>query len=182
MWEYLSFDMRNGYEGKNSSLPVVAGPTIPPADPTAVATYILATDPTSRTSAPTLDQIVEPAAMNLLSCEQLHQFIMETVNSTLCGSQASGAGPSSQLERAGTPGSHGDGGVSPPSGYVLAERDIPFSEHIMVEELPAHYQAPPHLPACDGTPNLAKHIRKGGNAVLLHRYLDGIKCRVFLTA
>ncbi|KAL2251514.1 UNVERIFIED_CONTAM: hypothetical protein Sindi_2273700 [Sesamum indicum] len=47
------------------------------------------------------------AAMNALFCEQLHQFIMETINSTLHGAQASGAGPSSQLERDGTLGGQG---------------------------------------------------------------------------
>ncbi|KAL0402166.1 UNVERIFIED_CONTAM: hypothetical protein Slati_4246500 [Sesamum latifolium] len=51
----------------------------------------------------------------------------------------------------------------------------------MTEELPAHFLAPSHLPAYDGTTDLAEHIRKFENAALLHRYSYGIKCRVFLT-
>ncbi|KAL0415863.1 UNVERIFIED_CONTAM: hypothetical protein Slati_3418200 [Sesamum latifolium] len=58
---------------------------------------------------------------------------------------------------------------------------IPFSEHIMMEELPAHFRAPSHLPAYDGTTDPAEHIYKFGNAARLHRYTDGIKYRVFFT-
>ncbi|KAL0463035.1 UNVERIFIED_CONTAM: hypothetical protein Slati_0191100 [Sesamum latifolium] len=47
------------------------------------------------------------AVLNPFFCEQFCQFIMETINSTLRGSQASGARPSFQLERGGTIGSHG---------------------------------------------------------------------------
>ncbi|KAL0453852.1 UNVERIFIED_CONTAM: Transcription factor I-like 1 [Sesamum latifolium] len=50
---------------------------------------------------PALDQAVGLAVLNPLFYAQLHQFIMETINSTLCGSQASGAGSSSQLEKEG---------------------------------------------------------------------------------
>ncbi|KAL0451238.1 UNVERIFIED_CONTAM: hypothetical protein Slati_1101900 [Sesamum latifolium] len=85
------------YEG-NSSLPAAAGPTVLPADPAAVATNI----PT-----PALDQIDGPAVLNPLFCEQLREFIVETINLILYGSQASGVGPSSQLERGGTPASQG---------------------------------------------------------------------------
>ncbi|KAL0311563.1 UNVERIFIED_CONTAM: hypothetical protein Sangu_2451000 [Sesamum angustifolium] len=62
-----------------------------------------------------------------------------------------------------------------------AQRGIPFSKHIMAEELPAHFRAPSHIPAYDGTTDAAEHIRKFENATLLHRYTDGIKCPVFLT-
>ncbi|KAL0402437.1 UNVERIFIED_CONTAM: hypothetical protein Slati_4273600 [Sesamum latifolium] len=61
------------------------------------------------------------------------------------------------------------------------ERGIPLSKHIMMEELPAHFRAPSHLPAYDGTTDPAEHIRKFENAILLHRYTDSIKYRVFLT-
>ncbi|KAK4411860.1 hypothetical protein Sango_0259000 [Sesamum angolense] len=60
------------------------------------------------------------------------------------------------------------------------ERGIPFNEHIMEEELPAHFRAPFHLPAYDGTTDPAEHIRMFENAALLYRYTDGVKCRVFL--
>ncbi|KAL0377220.1 UNVERIFIED_CONTAM: hypothetical protein Scaly_0839600 [Sesamum calycinum] len=58
---------------------------------------------------------------------------------------------------------------------------ILFSEHIMAEELLARVRAPSHLSAYDGTFDSAEHIHKFENAALLHRYTDGIKCRVFVT-
>ncbi|KAL0445595.1 UNVERIFIED_CONTAM: hypothetical protein Slati_1687400 [Sesamum latifolium] len=61
------------------------------------------------------------------------------------------------------------------------EQDVPFNEHIMIEELPAHFPAPAHLPVYDGSADPAEHIRKFENTALLHRYTDNIKCRVFLT-
>ncbi|KAK4395935.1 hypothetical protein Sango_1747800 [Sesamum angolense] len=45
--------------------------------------------------------------MSPLFCEQLCQFIVETIYSTLCGSGTSRVGSSSQLERGGTQGSQG---------------------------------------------------------------------------
>ncbi|KAL0458200.1 UNVERIFIED_CONTAM: hypothetical protein Slati_0447200 [Sesamum latifolium] len=83
------------YEG-NSSLPIAAGPVVPPADPAVVATNTPNPDPTSKTNttAPALDKIVGPAAMSPLFCEQFR----ETINLTLLGSQASGTGPSSHLK------------------------------------------------------------------------------------
>ncbi|KAL0301499.1 UNVERIFIED_CONTAM: hypothetical protein Sradi_6426700 [Sesamum radiatum] len=45
--------------------------------------------------------------MNSLFCEQRCQFNMKTINSTLRDSQASRAGPSSQLKRGWIPGSQG---------------------------------------------------------------------------
>ncbi|KAL0440604.1 UNVERIFIED_CONTAM: hypothetical protein Slati_2543400 [Sesamum latifolium] len=41
---------------------------------------------------------------------------------------------------------------------VPVERGIPFSKHIMTDELPAHFQAPSHLQAYDGTTDTAEHI------------------------
>ncbi|KAL0283947.1 UNVERIFIED_CONTAM: hypothetical protein Sangu_2857300 [Sesamum angustifolium] len=60
-------------------------------------------------------------------------------------------------------------------------RDIPFNKHIMVEKLPAHFQAPSHLLAYDGTIDPVEHIREFENTSLLHRYTDVIKCPIFLT-
>ncbi|KAL0457977.1 UNVERIFIED_CONTAM: hypothetical protein Slati_0424900 [Sesamum latifolium] len=160
------------YEG-NSSLPAAAGPTVPPTDPAAVATNI---------PAPALDQTDGPAVLNPLFCEQLRQFIMETINSILRGSQASGAGPSSQLERGGTPTSQGMDEQSLKKEIVellqqVAKETLPtehgilFSGHIMMEELPAHFRAPSHLLAYVGTTDPIQHIRKFENAVLLHSSL-----------
>ncbi|KAL0406267.1 UNVERIFIED_CONTAM: hypothetical protein Slati_3940600 [Sesamum latifolium] len=61
------------------------------------------------------------------------------------------------------------------------ERGVPFSEHIMTEELPTHFRAPEHLPVYDGSTDPAEHIRKFINVALLYRHADSIKCRVFLT-
>ncbi|KAL0291125.1 UNVERIFIED_CONTAM: hypothetical protein Sradi_7033700 [Sesamum radiatum] len=63
---------------------------------------------------------------------------------------------------------------------MLAEHGIPFSEHIMTEELPAHFRAPSHLSAYDGNTNPVAHILKCENAALLHMYTKCIKCHVFL--
>ncbi|KAL0423319.1 UNVERIFIED_CONTAM: hypothetical protein Sradi_0866700 [Sesamum radiatum] len=60
------------------------------------------------------------------------------------------------------------------------ERGIPINEHIMAEELPAHFRAPFHLPAYDGTTDPAEHIRMFENAALLYKYTNGVKCCVFL--
>ncbi|KAL0406265.1 UNVERIFIED_CONTAM: hypothetical protein Slati_3940400 [Sesamum latifolium] len=61
------------------------------------------------------------------------------------------------------------------------ERCAPFSEQIMIEELPVHFRAPAHLPVYDGSTDPAEHIHKIENAALLHRYIDSIKCRIFLS-
>ncbi|KAL0313134.1 UNVERIFIED_CONTAM: hypothetical protein Sradi_5712700 [Sesamum radiatum] len=54
------------------------------------------------------------------------------------------------------------------------ERGIPFSEDIMVEELPAHFRALLHLLlAYDGTTDPVEDICKPENTTLLHKYTDG---------
>ncbi|KAL0411923.1 UNVERIFIED_CONTAM: hypothetical protein Slati_3782000 [Sesamum latifolium] len=213
------------YEG-NSSLPAAFGPAVLPADPIMGDVNTPGPDPAPEANipapAPAHDQAAGSAVLNPLFCEQLRQFIMKTINSTLCGSQASGVGPSSQLERGGTPATQDmkeqiSAGLkqdrSTPADFagkeaarhqlpdiwqslkmemvelcqqvardtLPAEWGIPFSEHIMIEELPAHFRAPLHLSAYDGTTDPAKHICKFENAVLLHMYTDGLKCHVFLT-
>ncbi|KAL0405136.1 UNVERIFIED_CONTAM: hypothetical protein Slati_3827500 [Sesamum latifolium] len=59
---------------------------------------------------------------------------------------------------------------------MLAERNIPFSEYIMAEELLVHFRAPSHLPAYNGTIDPAEHIRKFKNAALLHRSFAEFRC------
>ncbi|KAL0411517.1 UNVERIFIED_CONTAM: hypothetical protein Slati_3741400 [Sesamum latifolium] len=175
----------NGTYEENSSFPAAAGLIVPPADLAAVAT---------NTPAPDLDQTDGPAVLNPLFCEQLRQFIVETINSILCGSQASGAGPSSQLEKGETPARRQTPAIwqslkkemvelcqQVANETLPTERGIPFSKHIMMEELPTHFRTPSHLPTYGGTTDPAEHIRKFENAALLHKYIDGIKCRVFLT-
>ncbi|KAL0434251.1 UNVERIFIED_CONTAM: hypothetical protein Slati_2759400 [Sesamum latifolium] len=57
---------------------------------------------------------------------------------------------------------------------------IPFTEEVMADELPVNWRTPA-IAEYDGTTDLQEHLSRFGNAALLHRYTDGIKCRVFVT-
>ncbi|KAL0433683.1 UNVERIFIED_CONTAM: hypothetical protein Slati_2702600 [Sesamum latifolium] len=57
---------------------------------------------------------------------------------------------------------------------------IPFTEAVMADELPMNYHTPA-IAEHDGTSDPMEHLSRFENAVLLHRYTDGIKCRVFVT-
>ncbi|KAL0462485.1 UNVERIFIED_CONTAM: hypothetical protein Slati_0136100 [Sesamum latifolium] len=57
---------------------------------------------------------------------------------------------------------------------------IPFTEGVMADELPVNYQTPA-ITEYDGTTDPQEHLSRFENAALLHRYTDGIKCRVFVT-
>ncbi|KAL0395391.1 UNVERIFIED_CONTAM: hypothetical protein Slati_4505300 [Sesamum latifolium] len=100
-----------GSYGGNSSLPATSDPAVSPVDPVLGDIGIPGPDPTPRVYisalVPAPDQTVGPAVLNPLLCEQLQHFIMDTVNSALRGSQASGVSASSQVERGGTPASRG---------------------------------------------------------------------------
>ncbi|KAL0451684.1 UNVERIFIED_CONTAM: hypothetical protein Slati_1146500 [Sesamum latifolium] len=75
----------NGSDETNSSLPAIAGPIIPPVDPTSGAANAPTPNPALGAASaltPALGQTAGPVAMNLLFCEQLCQFILETINST----------------------------------------------------------------------------------------------------
>ncbi|KAL0427278.1 UNVERIFIED_CONTAM: hypothetical protein Slati_2902600 [Sesamum latifolium] len=218
-------EIDQGSYGGNSSLPPASGPGISPTDPSLGDIGVTGPDTVLGAGTPipipAPDQTGGLAVLNPLLCEQLRQFIMDTINSAIRGSQASGIGPSSQAERGGTPTSQCTGEQAPwtlaryspfygfqsqrdnmtPSLNVWqslerevmklrqqvtrdtlpTERGVPFSEHIMAEELPAHFRAPAHLLIYDGSTDPAEHIRKFENAALLHRYTDYIKCRIFLT-
>ncbi|KAL0278051.1 UNVERIFIED_CONTAM: hypothetical protein Sradi_7300500 [Sesamum radiatum] len=79
------------YEG-DSSLPAASGPIVLPTNPTFGDTNVLGLDLILGANAPiptlALDQTSGSATLNPLVCEQLRQFIMETINSTLLSSQA----------------------------------------------------------------------------------------------
>ncbi|KAL0415843.1 UNVERIFIED_CONTAM: hypothetical protein Slati_3416200 [Sesamum latifolium] len=54
-----------------------------------------------------------------------------------------------------------------------AERGIPFSKHIITEELPANFPAPLHLPAYDSTTDPTEHILfSGSNRKTLRAYVQ----------
>ncbi|XP_073153009.1 uncharacterized protein [Henckelia pumila] len=60
------------------------------------------------------------------------------------------------------------------------QRESPFARAILDEELPANFKQP-NLWEYDGSSDPEEHLGRFENAALLHRYLDAIKCRVFLT-
>ncbi|KAL0403980.1 UNVERIFIED_CONTAM: hypothetical protein Sradi_2038800 [Sesamum radiatum] len=125
------------YKG-NSSLPVVAGPAVPPTDP---ATGV------GNASAP--DLIVR-------------QIIMKTSirPSAVLKLAEQDPLPSWREEE------HQE--VKVTKDTMLVECGIPFNEHIITKELPTHFRASSHLPTYDGTTDPTEHIRKFKHATLLH--------------
>ncbi|KAL0411146.1 UNVERIFIED_CONTAM: Polyprotein P3 [Sesamum latifolium] len=59
-------------------------------------------------------------------------------------------------------------------------QDVPFTETVMADELPLNCRTPA-IAEYDGTADPMEHLSRFENAALLHRYTDGIKCRVFVT-
>ncbi|KAL0355339.1 UNVERIFIED_CONTAM: hypothetical protein Sradi_3980800 [Sesamum radiatum] len=57
---------------------------------------------------------------------------------------------------------------------------IPFIEIVMANELPLNCRTPA-IAKYNGTTDPMEHLSRFENAALLHRYTDGIKCRVFVT-
>ncbi|KAL0411009.1 UNVERIFIED_CONTAM: hypothetical protein Slati_3690600 [Sesamum latifolium] len=57
---------------------------------------------------------------------------------------------------------------------------IPFTETVMADELPLNCRTPA-IAEYNGTADPMEHLSCFENAALLHRYTDGIKCRVFIT-
>ncbi|KAL0339292.1 UNVERIFIED_CONTAM: hypothetical protein Sangu_1451300 [Sesamum angustifolium] len=58
------------------------------------------------------------------------------------------------------------------------QADIPFRERLMTGELPMCCRTPA-ITEYDGTTNPQEHLSHFENEALLHRYTNGIKCRVF---
>ncbi|KAL0414910.1 UNVERIFIED_CONTAM: hypothetical protein Sradi_1692700 [Sesamum radiatum] len=63
---------------------------------------------------------------------------------------------------------------------VEEQPGISFTEEVMKNELPVNYRTPA-VAGYDGTTDPQEHLSRFENAALLHRYTDGIKCRVFVT-
>ncbi|KAL0456210.1 UNVERIFIED_CONTAM: hypothetical protein Slati_0960200 [Sesamum latifolium] len=57
---------------------------------------------------------------------------------------------------------------------------IPFTEEVMADELPVNCRTTV-IAEYDGTTDPQEHLSRFENAALLHRYTNGIKCRVFVT-
>ncbi|KAL0455792.1 UNVERIFIED_CONTAM: hypothetical protein Slati_0918400 [Sesamum latifolium] len=57
---------------------------------------------------------------------------------------------------------------------------VPFTEIIMADELPLNYRTLA-ITEYDGAADPMEHLSRFENVALLHRYTDGIKCRVFIT-
>ncbi|KAL0416685.1 UNVERIFIED_CONTAM: hypothetical protein Slati_3500400 [Sesamum latifolium] len=57
---------------------------------------------------------------------------------------------------------------------------VPFTETVTADELPLNCRTPA-IAEYDGTTDPMEHLSRFENTALLHRYTDGIKCRVFVT-
>ncbi|KAL0439540.1 UNVERIFIED_CONTAM: hypothetical protein Slati_2437000 [Sesamum latifolium] len=57
---------------------------------------------------------------------------------------------------------------------------IPFTKTVMADELPLNCRTPA-IAEYDSTTDPMEHLSRFENAALLHRYTNGIKCRVFVT-
>ncbi|KAL0405319.1 UNVERIFIED_CONTAM: hypothetical protein Slati_3845800, partial [Sesamum latifolium] len=126
-----------GSYGGNSSLPPGSDPVVSHVDPILGNIGITWPDPVlgvdTSTPVPAPNQTVRPAVLNPLLCEQLRQFIMDTVNSALRGSQTSGAGPPPQAKRGGTQQLRIDEQASPE-----LQQDRPLPTDFRVKETVGH--------------------------------------------
>lgn len=62
---------------------------------------------------------------------------------------------------------------------VQQKKGVPFAENIMRDDMPASFR--PVAFEYDGTTDPWDHVCWFENTALLHRFADGIKCRVFAT-
>ncbi|KAL0355873.1 UNVERIFIED_CONTAM: hypothetical protein Sradi_4034200 [Sesamum radiatum] len=60
------------------------------------------------------------------------------------------------------------------------QQRVIFTEAVMADELSANCRTPA-IAEYNGTTDPMEHLSRFENAALLHRYTDGIKCRVFVT-
>ncbi|KAL2231191.1 UNVERIFIED_CONTAM: hypothetical protein Sindi_1713500 [Sesamum indicum] len=159
----------NGSYKGNSSLTSTVRPTTPPTNPTFGAANVPIPNLAFEANAPTFDQTVRPIVMNPLFYEQLCQFIMEPSTQPSVILKLGEQDPFPNWREAGhqevKATRHPDVNALVKKETMPAEHGIPFSEHIMVEELPTHFQAPSHLPTYDGKTYPTKQIRKFENAV-----------------
>ncbi|KAL0455191.1 UNVERIFIED_CONTAM: hypothetical protein Slati_0858300 [Sesamum latifolium] len=59
-------------------------------------------------------------------------------------------------------------------------KGVPFTKAVMADEHPMNCRTPA-IAEYDGTSDPMEHLSRFKKAALLHRYTDGIKCRVFVT-
>ncbi|KAI3473671.1 hypothetical protein Pfo_031543, partial [Paulownia fortunei] len=62
---------------------------------------------------------------------------------------------------------------------TVTKKGIPFTEEVMMDDLPANFRSLNY--DYDGITDPWEHLCKFENSALLHRYSDGVKCRVFVT-
>ncbi|KAL0416458.1 UNVERIFIED_CONTAM: hypothetical protein Slati_3477700 [Sesamum latifolium] len=60
------------------------------------------------------------------------------------------------------------------------QQSVPFTKVVMADELSINCRTPT-IAEYDGTTDPMEHLERFENAAILHRYTDGIKCRVFIT-
>ncbi|KAL0394902.1 UNVERIFIED_CONTAM: hypothetical protein Slati_4456400 [Sesamum latifolium] len=90
-------------------------------------------------------------------------------------------GPSTMARPLRAPSKGPAGCEVPIEGAPEDERQgIPFTETVMADELLMNCRTPA-IVEYDGTTDPMEHLSRFENAALLHRYTDGIKCRVFVT-
>ncbi|KAL0397380.1 UNVERIFIED_CONTAM: hypothetical protein Scaly_0186400 [Sesamum calycinum] len=125
------------YEG-NSSLSVVAGPTVPPADSVAL----------ERGGTPRSKGVDEQISTGLQQDQSVPANFASKKTAFIQPSEIFQTPMKEMVEL------HHQGAKE----TMRAERGIPFNEHIMAEELPTHFRAPSHLPTYDGTTDPIEHI------------------------
>ncbi|KAL2237876.1 UNVERIFIED_CONTAM: hypothetical protein Sindi_0979300 [Sesamum indicum] len=137
-------NLDNGSYEENSSLSVVAGPTIPHASLTLGAANAPIPNLTLgvvNAAAPALDQIAGPRSRTLSPAGK--RWKTSKIDKHLLTSR--------QVAKETMPTEHG----------------IPYIKDIMEEDLPTHFRAPFHLPGYNSSTDPAERMRKFENAVLL---------------
>ncbi|XP_075515931.1 uncharacterized protein LOC142550751 [Primulina tabacum] len=120
-----------------------------------------------------------------LSLDQLAQLIKRSVDEALCRNQAPSPPPQQPPN---PPPEHLEAiweevrrlgrqmGGRPP----ILDKESPVSPEILNEDLPVNFRQPT-IKDYDRSTDPEEHLGRFSNSALLHRYSDGVKCRVFLT-
>ncbi|KAL0458849.1 UNVERIFIED_CONTAM: hypothetical protein Slati_0512100 [Sesamum latifolium] len=149
-------------------------------------------DPTADTPRITVAQDTPPVELSLTLLETLQQMITSAIREQLtvvAPAQVSTQPEATVLQQADptlaiprpeeVPGPDVQHQVM--GAPAEEQAGIPFTEEVMADELPVNYRTPA-IAEYDGTIDPQEHLSRFENAALLHRYTDGIKCRVFFAS
>ncbi|KAL0448292.1 UNVERIFIED_CONTAM: hypothetical protein Slati_1385600 [Sesamum latifolium] len=114
-----------------------------------------------------------PVAFNLLLAEQHEQFIMDTVQTTLESSQASGVGKPSQQEKSRTPSEQRTNDQVPVGPAPASKEEI--AQEPPEKEVPAYFRASSHLPTYNGIADLVEHFQL--STIFLYQFARSKKCQ-----